>query len=170
VCWLRRRTSWCLKKWHHDAEIDNQSIINALATSQGINIVGYLYPCFFIPKFPCGTSRLFRSSAATSSDWWTIFLAFLFFFLWFITDNWYLSLIVQLLYLWDFSRVNTHHSRVSHKVGPARVPHGTAIPAHISREVKPSYHMACPNWESYTVTDIMLQKHLTQWAIGPNSC
>jgi hypothetical protein len=61
-----------------------------------------IYILVFYPKFPCGINRLFWSSAATSSGWWTLSLAFLPFFLWFITDNWYLSLIVQLLYLWDF--------------------------------------------------------------------
>jgi hypothetical protein len=48
---------------------------------------------------------LFRSSAATFSGWWSLSLVFLSSFLWFITDNWYLSLIVQLFYPWDFSVV-----------------------------------------------------------------
>jgi hypothetical protein len=34
-------------------------------------------PLSFIPKFPVGQTDLLRSLAATSSDWWSLSLAFL---------------------------------------------------------------------------------------------
>jgi hypothetical protein len=92
--------------WHLERYIYFSWISWVSSTSNGQWMVGYLYLFLLSQHLLVGQIDLFRSSASTFSGWWPLSLVYLSPFLWFITDNWYLSIIVQLLYPWDFSRVN----------------------------------------------------------------
>jgi hypothetical protein len=97
-------------KWSHEWHLKRSLAFSWISwvssTSNGQLMVGYLYHCLLPQHFLVGQIDLFRNSATTSSGWWPLSLASLSPFLWFITDNWYLSLIIQLFYPWDLSRVN----------------------------------------------------------------
>jgi hypothetical protein len=105
LCRTVRWVPFVREKWLHIWHLTKSfSLLNLLSVIHLKWIVdsGVFISLSFIPKFPCGTNRLFPEF---SNDffWLVDPLSCLSFpFLWFITDNWYLSLIVHLLYFLRF--------------------------------------------------------------------
>jgi hypothetical protein len=92
--------------WWHPRDLPSLLSLSAVTHAEWIADGGVFIPFTLCPGFSCGTNEFVPGSISDSSGWWPLsFLPFSFLFLWFITDNWFL--IIQLLYPWDFSRVNT---------------------------------------------------------------